>query len=77
MELSAEVSCEYKSEDLAEAIASSVEPDNLDSPEGVEVTTQRKGRLVKSKIRLDGEIETLLATMDDLLSCISTAEKVL
>lgn len=75
MEIEAEICCEYEKESISNAIASSLEPDNLASPENVEVETHRRGRDVRSKIKVDGEIETLLATMDDLLSCTSTAEK--
>lgn len=77
MELKAEVSCEYENEEIAEAIASSIKPDNIDSPEGVEVETQRVGKGVESKIKVKGEIETLLSTVDDILSCTSTAEEMI
>lgn len=76
MELKAKVSCKYESEKIAKAIASSIKPDNIDSPKGVEVETQREGKKVESRIRVRGEIETLLSTVDDLLSCTSTAEEI-
>lgn len=77
MEMKAKVSCSYEDENIAETISSSIQPDNLDSPEGVEVKTQKRGKEVKSEIKVEGEIETLLATLDDLLSCTSTAEKII
>lgn len=77
LELSAEVSCEYENEKIAEAIASSIKPDNIDSPEGVEIETKRVGNEVESKLKVEGEVETLLSTLDDLLSCTSTAEEMI
>ncbi len=70
----AEITCSYDDEKVSEAVASSVRPDNIDSPEGVEVKTERNGDEVRSEIVVDGEIETLLATMEDLLACTSVAE---
>lgn len=74
MKMKAEISCSYEDESVSGAVASSIQPDNLDSPGGVEVETRKHGREVESRIEVDGEIETLLATMEDLLSCTSVAE---
>lgn len=76
MEMKAEVSCLYDSESTSEAIASSIEPDNRDSPEGVKIKTRKSGKKVETVVELDGRIETLIATLEDLLSCTSTAEKI-
>lgn len=75
--MSARIVCSYEDKSISEAVASSIKPDNIDSPENVEVETRRSDGNVKSRIKVDGEIETLLATMDDLLSCTSTAEKMI
>lgn len=77
MKQKAKLVCEYEKESIAEAIASSVQPDNVDSPERIQVDTQQVGKNVESKIGVDGDIKTLLSTMDDLLACTSTAEKVI
>lgn len=77
MKMKAKVSCSYEDEDISRAVSSSIQPDNLDSPEGVEVKTWKKGKNVESEIEVEGEIETLLATLDDLLSCTSTAEEMI
>lgn len=74
MEITARVSCEYENEEIAEVISSSIKPDNLDSPEGVDIETNRIDKRVESKVSVEGEVETLLSTLDDLLSCTSTAE---
>lgn len=77
MELQAKISCSYENESISKAVASSIQPDNLDSPENIEIRTWKSGREVKSEIRVEGKIETLLATLDDLLSCTSTAEEII
>lgn len=67
----------YGSEDVSEAIANALSPDNLQAPEGVRVLTKAMGKRVVSMVELEGRIETLLATLEDLLACTSTAENVL
>lgn len=75
--MKANIVCTYNDESVSEAIASAISPDNLDSPEGVKITTKRRGERVESEVEMEGEIETLLATLDDLLSCTSTAEQMI
>ncbi|KXA89289.1 hypothetical protein AKJ57_05515 [candidate division MSBL1 archaeon SCGC-AAA259A05] len=77
MRLKAKISCSYKDESISRAVASSIQPDNLDAPENVDIETCRSGREVKTKVKVEGEIETLLATLEDLLACTSTAEKMI
>jgi len=73
----AKVSCTYGSESISKAIAVALMPDSHQAPKGIRVKTKARGTRVVSKIELDGKIETLLATLDDLLACTSTAEGVI
>jgi hypothetical protein len=73
----AKVVCGYKEQDAAKAIAAALQPDNLQAPKGVRVKTRVDDARVTTSVELDGRIETLLATLDDLLACISTAQSVL
>lgn len=73
----ARISCIYSDESISRAISSALEPDNLQAPENVHVKTIRDGEKVVTDVKIDGRIETLLATLEDLLSCTSTAEKVI
>jgi hypothetical protein len=73
----AEVVCTYGSEDASKAIAIALQPDSLQAPKGIQVVTKARGTQVISTIELDGRMETLLATLDDLLACTSTAEGML
>lgn len=69
--------CEYEDNSVSEAVVSSIQPDNLDSPEGVDIETEQDEKKMVTEIEVEGEIETLLNTSEDLLSCASTAEKMI
>ena len=73
--LEATVTLEYDDERTAEAVAKAVGPDNLKTPVGLSVKTVREGRCVVTEIKAEGKMPTFIATIDDLLSCASTAEK--
>jgi hypothetical protein len=73
----ANVKCIYDRESFAIAVASALRPDNLQTPSGIQVRTVRRGKQVVTNIVIDGKIETLIATLDDLLFCTSTAENML
>ena len=77
MKMRAKIVCAYGSDPISRSIAAALHPDNLQVPKGVQVTTVARGKQVITKIEVDGRIETLLATLEDLLSCTSTAESVL
>jgi tRNA threonylcarbamoyladenosine modification (KEOPS) complex Pcc1 subunit len=75
--LEATITLEYADPQTAEAIANAVSPDNFKTPPGLTVKTERKGNQVVTEIKLEGKTSTFIATIDDLLSCASTAEKTL
>ncbi|MEM1550957.1 MAG: KEOPS complex subunit Pcc1 [Candidatus Bathyarchaeia archaeon] len=76
MEAEAEIVLIFDDIKVASVVSSSVSPDNLDCPEGLTVDTQSLDNKVITTVRYHGEnIATFLSTIDDLLSCISTAEK--
>lgn len=77
MKMRAEVVCEYENNSISRAIAEALKPDNIQAPRGIKTATAARGRCVVTTLEMDGKIETLLATLDDLLSCTSTAESVL
>jgi hypothetical protein len=76
MELRARVRCFYREERVAEALVRALSPDNVGG-RGVELRTVRRGREVITTVRMKGRIETLLATLDDLLACTEAAEGLL
>lgn len=77
MKQKVEISSKYENDSIANTIVSSIKPDNIDSPEGVKIVTKQEGQKVKTEIEVEGEIETLLNTLEDLLSCTATAEKMI
>ena len=77
MKMRAKIVCAYGGDSTSRVIAASLRPDNLQVPKGIQVATVARGKQVITRVEMDGRIETLLATLDDLLSCTSTAESVL
>lgn len=75
--LEAEITLEYERPKVAEAIARAVSPDNFEAPSGLSVKTTWKNSTVFTKIISKRERSKLVATIDDLLFCVSTAEKTL
>jgi len=73
--LEAEVKISYENEKEAEAVVQAVSPDNVKVPHGLFIKTTRSGSEVLTQIRCELRLETLMATIDDLLCCVSTAEK--
>ena len=75
--MEATITLEYDDQKTAEAVARAVSPDNFKTPIGLVVRTVWKNNKVVTEIKADGKIATFIATIDDLLSSISVAEKAL
>jgi len=75
--LEATVTLEYGDAKIADAIVNAVSPDNFKAPAGLFIKTVRQGSCVLTEIETEGKLATLIATLDDLLFCVSTAEKTL
>jgi hypothetical protein len=73
--LEAEIRLSYKNEREAEAVAKAVSPDNVEVPQGLLIETLRNGSEVYTKVECQTRLQTLIATLDDLLACVSVAEK--
>ncbi len=67
---------DYEDERTADAVSKAVAPDNLKISGVFPVKTYREESRVVSTIECQ-TVGTLIATIDDLLSCISIAEKAL
>ena len=70
-----EIVLEYDDVKVAEAVAKAVSPDNFKTPEGLSVKTVWNSKKVVTQIECNIKLPTFIATIDDLLSCVSTAEK--
>ena len=73
--MEAEICLCYKNEREAQAVAHAVSPDNIEVPAGLSVETTTNGTQVCTAINCQKRLETLIATIDDLLACVSVAEK--
>ena len=71
----ATVTIQYVDRRTAEAILRAIEPDNLTTPEGVKIEAEARGGVAIIKVECRRGIGSLVATLDDLLSCIQAAEK--
>jgi hypothetical protein len=75
--LEATITLEYGNAKTADAIANAVSPDNFKVPAGLFIKTVREGSHVITEVKTEGKLATFIATIDDLLFCVSTAEKTL
>lgn len=73
--MEAEIYLTYKNEREAKAVFRAVSPDNMEVPMGLQIETVQNGSEVKTKIECQTRLATLVATIDDLLACVSVAEK--
>jgi tRNA threonylcarbamoyladenosine modification (KEOPS) complex Pcc1 subunit len=73
--LEAKICLSYKNEREAQSVAQAVSPDNMDVPVGLSVETTQNGSEVHTTIQCEKRLQTLIATIDDLLACVSVAEK--
>lgn len=76
MRLEAKLSFFYETENEAEAVCSAVSPDNIKVPVGLDINTIRDKCCLLTLIQCKKSLETFIATLDDLLACISVAEQV-
>jgi len=61
----------------AKAIAEAVSPDNFKTPSGLTVKTTQEEKSVVTNIKCRRKLPTFIATIDDLLFCVSIAERTL
>lgn len=73
--MKAEASLKYGSAREAMAVANSVSPDNSGTPSGLQVRTWCEGKTVNVKIVCAKSVETMLATLDDVLACMQAADR--
>jgi hypothetical protein len=73
--LEAEILLYYKNDREAEAVVKAISPDNVEVPPGLHIRTLRKGSIVQTNVDCQSRLQTLIATIDDLLACVSVAEK--
>jgi hypothetical protein len=77
MRIQVRVEWSERDEKTAKAMMEALEPCNKKAPQGVKIHTYTVGKKVVTEINLRGKMETLTATLDDLLACASMSQKVL
>ena len=76
MKMEARISLTYREERKAKAILEAISPDNVNAPKSLSIETFTEKNKVITLIKYDGDnFLTLQSTIDDLLSCVSIAEK--
>lgn len=73
--MKAEITLTYKAAKEAETVANAVSPDNAKVPPGLSVRTTRQKNKVFTQIECKTRLQTFISTIDDLLACVSVAEK--
>ncbi|UCE96069.1 MAG: hypothetical protein JSV51_00175 [Candidatus Bathyarchaeota archaeon] len=77
MKLKAELILAYNTKREAKAVVKAVSPDNAKIPLCINIETFRSDSHLLASIQCKLSLETFIATLDDLLFCISIAEKTL
>ncbi len=71
-----EIRLVYKDPKEAKAVSEAISPDNAETPSDLSVKTSWTEKTVTTTVRYDGDnIMTFISTIDDILSCVSVAEK--
>ena len=73
--MEAEIRLSYRNEREAETVTKAISPDNMEVPKGLHIETLQQNSEVNTKIKCQTRLATLIATIDDLLACVSIAEK--
>ena len=73
--LQATITLEYGNAKIAKAVANAVSPDNFKTPVGLTVKTTLRENAVVTEVAAEGKMATFIATIDDLLSSVTVAEK--
>jgi tRNA threonylcarbamoyladenosine modification (KEOPS) complex Pcc1 subunit len=63
----------YRGKETARIVDSAISPDNLTTPESTKITTSVNVETLRISVT-STKLPTLIATLDDLLSCIQAAE---
>jgi len=71
----ATVTIEYRDQRTAEAILTAIEPDNRQVPDGIEIEAEAVDGALIVRVDCVRGIGSLVASLDDLLSCVQAAER--
>lgn len=69
MRVKVKISIDFNSEKEAKAIYSSLKPDNINLPKGLSIEMNINKTLLMINFSSVSKLETLISTIDDLLTC--------
>jgi len=76
LKVEAKICIFYRDGEKARTVSDAISPDNINTPEGLSIETFTEDNWMTTMIKYSGEnFLTLQSTIDDLLSCVSIAEK--
>jgi tRNA threonylcarbamoyladenosine modification (KEOPS) complex Pcc1 subunit len=74
---STRIQINYSDEKTAKAIQKAITPDNIELPDGMHIMVLVNDNTLEIEVFSERSIGSLVATLDDLLSCVQAAEKTL
>jgi len=69
MKVKVRILIEFKNDREARAVYGSLKPDNIDLPKGLDIEMRIDKKLLIVDFSSIGKLETLISTIDDLLTC--------
>lgn len=75
-EVSAKVNLKYRDQATAQSILEAITPDNTEA-QGISIRAHVQDATLLITVNCTRGVGSLLSTLDDLISCIQSAEKVL
>ena len=76
-EATAKIEIVYEDSEIASSIIKAITPDNLTVPEGIKIEARSKNFELELLVSCTRGMGSFISTIDDILSCIQSAEKVL
>lgn len=71
----AKITIRYSDMEIANAVLEAIGPDNCQVPEGIAIEAALIGSVLNLEILCAKGVGSFITTLDDLLACISAAEK--
>jgi hypothetical protein len=69
-----EIRVQYDERETVEAVLQAISPDNMTVPEGQTLNARLEDNTLIIEIECERGLGSLIATLDDLLSCIQSAD---
>lgn len=74
-ETCAQIKIRYREGEIARVVRVALSPDNHQAPKGIQLRAETEDCELQIQIKCSKGIGSLIATIDDLLSCVKAAER--